>query len=197
MMVARKKTDVVQLSKIRMREELRRKLARDAERKGSTLSGEIVDRLEQSYQVDDRVELITTVRNLATSELAASLREHPGANVTVGEFLRGKELILAPHAAAAAKLLGNAIFTKSPRKEFPQQIDAEKAPERDQRDSDIVDMLLSRNETSSHLLRAITLELAMKPDWSASKSGIADMAEAIRLHVFRAERRLEKVEGEQ
>jgi hypothetical protein len=49
MMVARKKTDVVQLSKIRMREVLRAKLARDAERKGVTLNAEIVDRLEQSY----------------------------------------------------------------------------------------------------------------------------------------------------
>ena len=48
-MVTRKKTDVVQLSKIRMREVLRAKLARDAERKGITLNGEIVDRLEQSY----------------------------------------------------------------------------------------------------------------------------------------------------
>jgi hypothetical protein len=49
MMNARKKTDVVQLSKIRMREVLRAKLARDAERKGVTLNAEIVDRLEQSY----------------------------------------------------------------------------------------------------------------------------------------------------
>lgn len=48
-MVTRKKTDVVQLSKIRMRESLRARLARDAEKKGITLNGEIVERLEQSY----------------------------------------------------------------------------------------------------------------------------------------------------
>ena len=48
-MPARKKTDVVQLSKIRMREALRAKLARDAEKKGITLNAEIVDRLERSY----------------------------------------------------------------------------------------------------------------------------------------------------
>jgi hypothetical protein len=46
----RKKSDVVQLSKIRMREELRQKLARDAERNAKTINGEIVDRLEGSYQ---------------------------------------------------------------------------------------------------------------------------------------------------
>jgi hypothetical protein len=49
MMVARKKTDVVQLSKIRMTESLRARLARDAKRNGITLNGEIVDRLEKSY----------------------------------------------------------------------------------------------------------------------------------------------------
>jgi len=48
-MVPRKKTDVVQLSKIRMREALRARLASDAEKKGVTLNAEIVDRLEQSY----------------------------------------------------------------------------------------------------------------------------------------------------
>jgi hypothetical protein len=51
-MVARKKTDVVQLSKIRMKEALRAQLARDADRKGITLNGEIVDRLERSYAKD-------------------------------------------------------------------------------------------------------------------------------------------------
>ena len=52
MIVTRKKTDVIQLSKIRMREELRRRLARDAERRGVTLNAEIVDRLERSYTYD-------------------------------------------------------------------------------------------------------------------------------------------------
>jgi Arc-like DNA binding domain len=48
-MVARKKTDTIQLSKIRMSEDLRRKLAREAEKNGATLNGEIVDRLEASF----------------------------------------------------------------------------------------------------------------------------------------------------
>jgi hypothetical protein len=49
-MPARKKTDVIQLSKIRMREVLRAKLAKDADKKGITLNAEIVDRLERSYE---------------------------------------------------------------------------------------------------------------------------------------------------
>jgi hypothetical protein len=53
-MVNRKKSDVVQLSKIRMKEALRAQLARDADRKGVTLNGEIVDRLERSYAKDSQ-----------------------------------------------------------------------------------------------------------------------------------------------
>jgi Arc-like DNA binding domain len=52
--VARKKTDTVQLSKIRLREDLRRKLARDAERHHTTLNGEIVARLERSYVLEEQ-----------------------------------------------------------------------------------------------------------------------------------------------
>ena len=55
-MATRKKTDVVQLSKIRMREELRSKLARVSEKKGTTLNAEIVERLEQSF-ADEAKEL--------------------------------------------------------------------------------------------------------------------------------------------
>lgn len=51
-MVTRKKTDVVQLSKIRMREDLRSKLANWAEDAGRTLNAEIVDRLERSFNSD-------------------------------------------------------------------------------------------------------------------------------------------------
>jgi hypothetical protein len=50
----RKASDTIQLSKIRMREDLRRRLAKDAERKGVTLNGEIVERLDRSYRDEDR-----------------------------------------------------------------------------------------------------------------------------------------------
>lgn len=52
-MVTRKKTDTIQLSKIRMSEDLRRRLAREAEKNGATLNGEIVDRLESSFTIEN------------------------------------------------------------------------------------------------------------------------------------------------
>ena len=59
-MVTRKRSDVVQLSKIRMRESLRQKLARHAESAGLTLNAEIVRRLEQSLLDED---ILTELRN--------------------------------------------------------------------------------------------------------------------------------------
>ena len=52
----RKKTDIVQLSKIRMREELRQKLAKDAERRVKTLNAVIVERLEWSFADEEQWE---------------------------------------------------------------------------------------------------------------------------------------------
>jgi hypothetical protein len=49
----RKKTDTVQLSKIRMREDLRSKLEQAAQRREVTLNGEIVHRLERSFAEED------------------------------------------------------------------------------------------------------------------------------------------------
>ncbi len=46
-MVTRKKTDIVQLSKVRIREALRRKLERDAKREKTTLNAQIVRRIEE------------------------------------------------------------------------------------------------------------------------------------------------------
>ena len=49
-----------------MREELRRKLVKDAERNDRTLNGEIVDRLEHSYAQADRLEeIFGGARNVA------------------------------------------------------------------------------------------------------------------------------------
>jgi len=51
-MSERDKSDTVQLSKIRMKEELRAKLERDAVARGGSLNTAIVDRLERSFALD-------------------------------------------------------------------------------------------------------------------------------------------------
>jgi hypothetical protein len=107
-MAPRKKTDIIQLSKIRMREVLRARLARDAERKDITLNAEIVERLEKSYD----------------SEAQA------------------------------------------------------------QRDSAIIDMLLSGNAASTEVLRKVASELAQKPNWSSNDADKEMMIKSLRFIVF-------------
>lgn len=86
-MVARKKTDVVQLSKIRMKEALRARLARDAERNGTTLNGEIVDRLEQSYANETQamrdsaiIDMLVRHNDVSSAllrDIASEIAKHP------------------------------------------------------------------------------------------------------------------------
>jgi hypothetical protein len=84
MMVARKKTDVIQLSKLRMREALRAKLAKDAEKKGITLNAEIVERLERSYgqaardaAIIDMLVLHNDVSAQLLRDIADQIAKHP------------------------------------------------------------------------------------------------------------------------
>jgi hypothetical protein len=51
--VARKPTDEVQL-KLRFDERLRRRIAKEAERNDRSMNAEIIHRLEQSFQQEDR-----------------------------------------------------------------------------------------------------------------------------------------------
>jgi|Tabmets5t2r1_1033131.scaffolds.fasta_scaffold98295_2 hypothetical protein len=62
-MPARKPTAIVQL-KVRMREDLRRRLEREAERREDSLNNEIVRRLESSFKRDADQDLASAVRAL-------------------------------------------------------------------------------------------------------------------------------------
>jgi hypothetical protein len=109
-MVTRKKSDLIQLSKIRMREALRARLARDAERKGITLNGEIVDRLEQSYLKDTQGERDAAIIDMLVKhndvgsqllrDIADEIAKHPDwANSEAGR----KDLIHWLYIAAYGK----------------------------------------------------------------------------------------------
>ena len=60
-MAERNPTDIVQLSKVRMRESMRKRLARQAELNGRTLNAEITRRLEDSFDRDFKKDLNTAI----------------------------------------------------------------------------------------------------------------------------------------
>jgi len=189
-MVTRKKTEVVQLSKIRMREELRQKLARDAERKGATLNGEIVGRLEKSYGADERVSQAVTAAAEATENFKKELEK------ASDERFADLERFFEDRVAKIHKLYESQLAAYQEEAQRQLQENIQREAEKARREGAIVDLLLGRNEASSFLLRAIAVELATKPEWSSSKQGILDMAEAIRLHVYSTDRRFQQLETE-
>jgi hypothetical protein len=86
----RKKTDTVQLSKIRIREELRQKLAKDAERQVKSLNAVIVERLEWSFAEEEQWE--AQQKEMEENKEAFSKMEH--------EWLVEQERERNLHAAA-------------------------------------------------------------------------------------------------
>jgi Arc-like DNA binding domain len=149
----RKKSDTVQLSKIRMREELRQKLARDAERSEKTLNSEIVDRLEKSYELDERHalmkeylhELVEKNRKQFNGELEALRKDLDTAREESAEELKGSERKLAEVAKSTA----------------------------------LLDTLLGENRASRELLREISLLLANAPEWNATQARVDQTAKEI------------------
>jgi len=106
-MAARKKTDVIQLSKIRMREALRAKLARDAEKKGITLNAEIVDRLERSYEQAARdaaiIDMLVRHDNVSGQllrDIADQIAKHPDWSSSEAER---KEMLQSIYFSAHGK----------------------------------------------------------------------------------------------
>jgi Arc-like DNA binding dprotein len=72
--MARKQTDTVQL-KLRFPERLRRRIEAAAERNERSLNGEIVHRLELSFEKDDRVQLVETTANAVAATMS---KQHAG-----------------------------------------------------------------------------------------------------------------------
>ncbi len=84
-MPRRKKTDVVTLH-LRLREELRARLSREADKKKTSINAEIVRRLEDSFRGDD---LIETVRSTISETITLNLGS--GGTFTAGPFIISSE----------------------------------------------------------------------------------------------------------
>src|SRR5260370_12047150 len=88
-MPRRKKTDVVTLH-LRLREELRAQLAREADKKKTSINAEIVPRLEDSFRGDV---LVGTVRSTIQTTFNETIRLNasPGGTFTLGPFITNPE----------------------------------------------------------------------------------------------------------
>jgi chromosome segregation ATPase len=159
----RKKTDTVQLSKIRMREELRQKLARDAERGAKTLNSEIVDRLERSYAADERIEELRE----RLADMRQSLEESRGEIRLTQEGSKADLAAMQQEATALRQKTTGEI--KRIEGEL-KQIEAAAA---------VVDALLGDDVAGKKAIRAIALLLANSPGWAGSADSIQKITRGI------------------
>jgi len=166
----RKKTDTVQLSKVRMREELRQKLVRDAERGAKTLNSEIVERLEKSYEQDERIkslqERLQEIRQAHEETRAAILHERDRLS-----------------EQSAQNMQEITRFREEARRsvqEYNEELKRlQKEVKRYEAATDIVDALLGDDAATKRAVRSVALLLANSPGWSASTDSIHKIAEGI------------------
>jgi di/tripeptidase len=147
--MVRKPTEYVQF-KLRVREGLRRNLEREAKKKAQSANNEAVERLEKSFEIDERISQLRDVWTERFEDLKKQSRE------------------AAEEATAALAELQGA------------NLELERSYAQAEMAATMIDVLLGKNEASSNLLRRIALELANSPDWSSSRAGTEAMAERLR-----------------
>jgi molecular chaperone GrpE (heat shock protein) len=103
----RRKTDTVQLSKIRMREALRLKLVRDALRAAKTLNNEIVERLEKSYEQDERKSVLQHLEEIRQELKRIEEQAKRYETATIVDALLGDDAATKRAVRSVALLLAN------------------------------------------------------------------------------------------
>jgi hypothetical protein len=151
--MARKPTEYVQF-KLRIREGLRRNIEREAKKKAQSANNEAVDRLEKSFEIDDRITQLRDVWTERVEDIRKQSRE------AIDQITKETSGALAEMREANLEL--------------------ERAYAQAEMAASMIDVMLGKNEASSNLLRRIALELANVPDWSSSKAGAEAMANRLR-----------------
>jgi hypothetical protein len=150
--------------RIRIVAKLLAKLEKSREKNGNTLTGEIVARLEQSFQTDDRVaknqefleQRLKDYKDRYDERLAAVREQMDKAQAIAEEALKDKE---------------------RQRAEFEQ---IERKSEEAIRAAAVIDVLVGGNKLKSDFLRSIALELAEIPaDWVANESSRRQLADRL------------------
>jgi hypothetical protein len=158
---AKKPQDIVPLM-LRLREVLRQRLAKDAEKGAKSLNAEIVDRLEASYTKDERIEELRGRLDELRQRNDESRKALETDKEKFDEELRQHHRLIEEYRDKYRTEI-NEIQSKYAHLETA---------------TDMVDLLLG-NEASSALLRRIVGTLAASPDWSSNAAATKEMASKI------------------
>jgi predicted RNase H-like nuclease (RuvC/YqgF family) len=162
---AKKPQDIVPLM-LRLREALRQRLARDAEKAAKSLNAEIVDRLEASYTKDERIE---------------ELRER------LDEFRRNVEVSKAEFKASQTEYEREVADLRQEFQKFRTdaaaeyaslQVEFEREASRLEAADAVFNALVGEDTAAREAVRGMALLLATNPGWAASAAGIQKMVQA-------------------
>jgi hypothetical protein len=150
--------------RVRIEPKLLAKLEKSRERKGRTLTGEIVERLEESFRNDDRVAKIEEFTQQRMEEWKDRYDERLE---TVSQQRKEAQ-------AAAEKALKDLELQKAELEQFRRKSEGAI------RAAAVVDILLGGNKRKSDLLKSIALRLADIPeDWMAIERNSQQLAYAM------------------
>jgi hypothetical protein len=150
--------------RLRVEKSLLARLEKSAEKGARTLTGEIVHRLQQSYETDDRIEIF---RAAMTERLEEA--RHNIATLS--------KQIEEDRVEARRQVEERITEMRQLEHEFRQ---LEKSSEEAFKAAAVVDVLLGENKLKSELLRSIALELAEAPDdWLSNVSSRRQIAERV------------------
>jgi hypothetical protein len=163
--MVRKPTDFVQF-KLRIRESLRRKLEKEAEKKATSANNEAVERLEQSFHIEQRISEARAGMDVLHAQLQERIEEWK-ANAAASQQQAIKQNEEAMHAAQ--RLTQQLNETKRELDKANREVDKFEASWR------IVDILIGKDEQKSGVLRRVALEVAGWPvDWWTDQEGRKD-----------------------
>jgi hypothetical protein len=169
---AKKPQDIVPLM-LRLREALRQRLAKEAEKGAKSLNAEIVDRLEASYTKDERIE-----------ELRERLRE-------TGQTLEKTEAQLekdtAHFAAKGAEQQKRSEALRVELRQFREKYEDE--VEMVTAQAAVIDALVGDDDAAKEAVRSVALLLAGSPGWATSPEGIQELTQAAIAAIQTAARR--------
>jgi hypothetical protein len=144
--------------RIRIESRLLSKLEKSRERHGNTLTGEIVARLEESFETDARMAIFVNQWEIRISEVR-----------------KLSETLLAAQKKENSAVMEKLEWSEAKTEELLEQSQANEASEK------MVNVLLGEDKQKSALLRRVALEIASWPqDWATNPSINKEIKERFR-----------------
>jgi hypothetical protein len=152
--------------RVRIDPKLLAKLEKSREKNGRTLTGEIVDRLEQSFQADERMAIFKEAMEARFEDNRRQMREE------VARFQKvTKEEALADYEQARQNIINE---TERLNAEFERKVAELTKP------AAVVDVLLGPGKRKVEFFRSLALELARLPEeWLAEESNRGQLVERV------------------